>query len=168
MKPEEVSRWPAKGQYWAALKPLSLLRMGELRPEDSGAANRWTPESDEDGMCFIFPLAPEHYRYLWNEWRTPYHEQLSFVPGDVWLYVTRTSEQRLFFVGPETTPKEVQILSDHTLHFTLPQNPKLNASAGGDLISVMTYTPDMHLFQPGAGRKVLPAKSFWEHINRDE
>lgn len=177
MRQEEVSRWPAKGQYWAMLKPLGLLRMGELRPEDSGCAVRWTPDLDEEEMAFVFPLGPNDYRFLWNEWKTTYHSMLAFVPGDVWIYTMQTGEQRLFFVGPETTREKVQILSDHPLNFVLPQDPPKPIATSpmavlnntiGSCISIGSYTPEMSLFQPGAGRKKTPAKNAWEHIGLDE
>ena len=172
MKQEEVSRWAMPGQYWAMLKPLGLLRMSTVAGADggSGSANRWSPEGDEEEILFIFPLGPDMFRFLWNEWKTTYHSALSFVPGDVWIYTTQAREQRLFFVGPETTSKEVQLLADHPLHFTIPQEPQEAQGNSATIVIAVAdhYTPEMHLFQPGARRKTPPAKSAWEHISRDE
>ena len=165
MKPEEVSRWPEEGQYWAMLHPVALARMGPCAPEDTGVLYRWTPDADEEQVCFVFPLLPDKFRHLWFTRRSTYHSALVFVPGDVWLYLDRTGQQRLFFIGPETTRKEVVIHADHAVTFLFPQDPR---GSNPTLSISAEYTPDLHLYQPGYGRKIKPARSAWEVINRDE
>lgn len=125
--------------------------MGDVHPEDSGQAVRWTPNHDEEEMLFVLPLPAADYRFLWSTWRGRIPPGAEFFPGDVWLYVDQSGEQRLFFVGPETTGPELVIHADHAISFVL--------TAPG--------APTLHLYQPGAGRRARLGKSAWDHVNRD-
>jgi hypothetical protein len=141
--------------------------MGSLNPEDCGQASRWTPETDEEEMMFVLPLPAADYRYLWHTWRGTYSSSLSFVPGDVWLYVDWDSTQRLYFIGPETTKHEVVIHADHPMtNFALLQDPP--ARADPYIISTRETPVAIHLYQPGAGRRKPLGTSAWDIVSRDD
>ena len=122
-KPRNVSRWPEKGQFWAWLHPLSLIRL-DCISEECGSpgsvitAHQWKPDGENE--LLIIQLMPEQAEFLWWEQRMDISsndcEHKALMAGDVLIARTsfadgRIEDGRLLFIGPETDKSCIHVLA---------------------------------------------------------
>lgn len=171
LHPSETIRWPAAGQFYACLNPLSLYRVEIVGQDVNGdpgcfTMHSWTPDGSEVS-AWIVELNVHKFRFLWYNKVVPRRSfscsagsktpgLIKGEVGDVWLVqigqwngktTVPAHEPRLVFIGPDGGPEEIQILADWDLGF----------EAASMFIMAMLY-------QPGAGRRSPPPKSVYDHL----
>ena len=100
----DVQPSPETGQFWAFLNPLRLARV--LFPGEVTTFELWGPLSKDEG-AWLLPFDRDQARFLWSDETAPNDQK--YRVGDVVMV-----EMSLWFAGPRTNDREVQVLADHT------------------------------------------------------
>ncbi len=111
MNARESNPCLAVGQFWARIKHTSLVQVTAIvTPKDPKdyhiLVRQWLPGGQFESKCPFDGL--DQLRYLWFQLKYYREEGNIGTPGDVWV----THEGNLFFVGPDTTDKQIHVLAD--------------------------------------------------------
>ena len=145
----DVVPHPQPGELWAKTYMLSLVEFTFVG-EDSFVFKMWTPKELDEAVSWFGPL--NGFQKLWNE-EIVSAQQFPSKPrvGDAWVYL---ESEEVFFVGPASTEKNVQVLSSW--------------SCPASLKGVASPNARLHLLQPGPTLASEQVKSLHARLMEDD